>query len=152
LREIGRVLDASGAFFVTVPDAGTLTDLIYRFLACGGGHVNKFRSQAEVISIVTRQTGLPFYGRRTLFTSLSFLHPENRKGKRSVRLLLLFGAGERTLRVGTWLFRLIDRLAGTRLSIYGWAFYFGTIRGPIAELPWTNVCVWGAGPAIRPTG
>src|SRR5262252_7428578 len=40
VREIGRVLRPGGALFVTVPDATTLTDRIYRWIGRGGGHVN----------------------------------------------------------------------------------------------------------------
>jgi len=150
LREIGRVLAPGGALFLTVPDAGTLTDRCYRFLAGGGGHVNRFRSAGEVIGIVTRGTGLEFRGRRTLFTSLSFLHPANRGEKRNRRFLVLLGAGERALRVATRLFRAVDRRLGTRTAIYGWAFYFGFLPENAPLAPWSNVCVrCGAGHPSR---
>src|SRR5690242_834552 len=44
LRELGRVLKPDAALYVAVPDAGTLTDSIYRWLGKGGGHVNAFYS------------------------------------------------------------------------------------------------------------
>ena len=45
-----------------------------------------------------------------------------------------------------WLFRLSDRFLPTRLSLYGWALYFGEAVGPIDEKLWINVCVrCGAG-------
>src|SRR5258707_9821545 len=47
LHEIGRVLRPSGSLFVAVPDASTLTDNLYRWLARGGGHVNAFTSPTE---------------------------------------------------------------------------------------------------------
>lgn len=141
LGEIGRILADGGALFIAVPDAASITDRIYRFLARGGGHLNRFHSPEQVAGLVSGHTGLPCRGRRTLLTSLSFLHPANRKGKRARRLVLLLGAGERTLRWATWLFRRVDRLLGTRLSIYGWALYFGAISEPIDATPWTNVCV-----------
>src|ERR1700694_1705022 len=48
LIEIGRVIRSDGALFIAVPDANTLTDRIYRWLAHGGGHVNAFRSASDV--------------------------------------------------------------------------------------------------------
>jgi len=144
LREVRRVLEPGGALFASVPDARTLTDRAYRFFGKGGGHVNQFRSAEEVAAIIARETGLPHRGTRTLFSSMSFLHPANRG--RARRLLLLLGAGENAMRRLTWLFRRLDRLTGARTAVYGWALYFGTIREPLELEPWTNVCIrCGAG-------
>lgn len=44
LGEIGRVLAPAGALYIAVPDATTFTDRLYRWLARGGGHVNRFSS------------------------------------------------------------------------------------------------------------
>jgi SAM-dependent methyltransferase len=44
IHEIGRVLRQNGCLFVSVPDASTVTDKLYRWLARGGGHVNAFTS------------------------------------------------------------------------------------------------------------
>ena len=42
--------------------------------------------------------------------------------------------------------RVLDRILGTRTSVYGWAFYFGDVSEEIEAAPWTNVCVsCGAG-------
>src|SRR5450432_4300288 len=62
VREIGRVLRPGGALFLAVPDAGTLTDRIYRWLGHGGlgpggGHVNAFQSPGQVIGLVQEMTG-----------------------------------------------------------------------------------------------
>ncbi len=141
LAEIRRVLKPGGSLFVSVPDATTWSDRLYRFLARRGGHVNRFRSAAEVERLVSESTGLPCRGRRVLFTSLAFLHPENRQGRRAGRLLLVAGVGERTLKWTTWLARKLDRRLGTRLSIYGWVFYFGAVPERVDATPWTNVCV-----------
>jgi len=144
LFEVRRTLKPDGELFVSVPDASTISDRIYRFFGSGGGHVNPFRSADEVASIVAGATGLPHRGTRTLFSSLAFLHPANRG--RALRLMLLLGAGEGALRWLTWLFRMIDRWIGTRLAVYGWALYFGSRGEPIDPVPWTNVCVrCGAG-------
>ena len=59
LREIGRVIKRGGVLYVAVPDASTLTDRIYRWLARGGGHVNAFRAPRDVIDPVEKLTGLP---------------------------------------------------------------------------------------------
>jgi SAM-dependent methyltransferase len=139
VSEIGRVLKPGGALYIAVPDARTLTDRVYRFLAGGGGHVNRFRSPEEVPGLFGKLTGLKLMGRRTLFTSMSFLHPANRGQARNRRLIVLLGAGERALRWATWLFRVLDRTMGTRLAIYGWAYRFGS--APLADTnPWSNVC------------
>jgi SAM-dependent methyltransferase len=44
LHEIGRVVRPQGALFVSVPDASTFCDRLYRWLAKGSGHVNAFTS------------------------------------------------------------------------------------------------------------
>jgi hypothetical protein len=40
-----------------------------------------------------------------------------------------------------YLARVADRLFRTRLSVYGWALYFGAISGPVDTEVWSNVCV-----------
>jgi SAM-dependent methyltransferase len=152
LAEIARVLKPGAAVYVAVPDATTFSDRLYRWLASGGGHLNPFHSSFEVASLVTRATGLALTGQRTLHTSLSFLHPANRPPGRAPRKLwLLLGAGERVLFFWNWLARMLDRRFGTRLSVYGWALYFGRIAGSIDSRPWGNVCLrCGSGhPASR---
>ena len=34
-----------------------------------------------------------------------------------------------------------QRWFNTRTGIYGWAFYFGSVEGPIDEETWLNVCI-----------
>lgn len=141
VREIGRVIRAGGGLYVAVPDAGTLSDRIYRWVGRGGGHVNPFRSPEEVIRLVERLTGLPHRATRPLISSLSFLNRRNIPG-RGPRRALLFGFGhEGFLAVWTWALRQLDRVLGTRLSHYGWMFYFGGLQAPQSTQPWTNVCV-----------
>ncbi len=156
VAEMGRVLQPGGGLFLSVPDATTLTDRLYRFLARGGGHVNRFRSPEQVVSLVERVAGLRCRGQRTLYTSLCFLHPCNRGRRRNRRLWLLLGAPAGALRWAVWLFRIIDRRLGTRLAVYGWSFYFGSIAPQMEETPWLNVCIrCGAGhPAasLNPSG
>jgi SAM-dependent methyltransferase len=151
VREIGRVMRPGGALYVAVPDATTLTDRIYRWLGRGGGHVNAFRSPADVIRIVERLTGLPHRGTRPLISSLSFLNAQNFTA-RPPRKIALFAFGlEPFLAILIWSLKAIDRAFASRLSHYGWAFYFGSARMPRPGEVWTNVCVrCGAGhPAER---
>ena len=91
LREVRRILRDGGALFVAVPDVLTITDRIYRWLGRGGGHVNPFRSRAEVVGRVEKATGLPYSGGRVLCTSLSFLNSRNHTGPAPRKLLLLGG-------------------------------------------------------------
>ena len=141
LAEVGRAIKPEGALYVAVPDASTVTDILYRWLARGGGHVNAFTSDHALAQRVESATGLRHCGTRPLYTSLSFMNGRNRKG-RPPRKLLLFGNGrEGVLVFLTTILRLCDRLVGTRLSLYGWALYFGELKSPIDREAWTNVCV-----------
>jgi SAM-dependent methyltransferase len=146
LRETGRVLAPGGSLYVAVPDATTLCDRLYRWAAGGGGHVNAFTSAAELAARIERATGLPHRATRVLHTSLSFLNRRNVRGWAGFRWLAL-GAGSETLL--KWWSRLAgaaDRRFGTRLSVYGWAMYFGNLAVPVDTRPWRNVCVrCGAG-------
>jgi len=145
VREIGRVLRPGGGLFIAVPDAGTLTDRIYRWLGegglgPGGGHVNAFHSPGQVIGLLQELTGLQCRGTRVLFSGLSFLNARN--VTHPPRRLLLFANGnERFLAVLTWVMRTADLLFGTRLSQYGWEFYFGNIELVDSAEWWANVCV-----------
>lgn len=140
LHEVRRVLRPPGALYVAVPDATTLTDRLYRWMARGGGHVNAFRSRDEVATLVSEATGLPCVGGRTLFTSLSFLHRRNQPPRTTRKLWLFAGGREWCLRWVNGLLRLADRQLGTRTSVYGWALYFGGTATVDAEA-WVNVCV-----------
>ena len=141
LKEIGRVIDPRGALFVSVPDASTLTDKIYRWLARGGGHVNAFFSPEQVIRAVERTTGLDHVATKTLCSSLSFLNRCNSPKPRPRRLLLLGGGFEWSLLLYTWASRRIDCLLDARTSIYGWAFYFGKISSHVPTETNLNVCI-----------
>lgn len=141
LAEIGRVLKPFGALYIAVPDASTFCDRLYRWLARGGGHVNAFTSAAELAARIERSTGLPHVATRTLFTSLSYLNRKNRRAPAPRRLLLVGAGAEWSLHLFTYFARLSDRLFGTRLSVYGWALYFGRIPFSIGTPVWSNVCI-----------
>ena len=141
LREMGRVLRPKGYIFVSVPDASTLTDRIYRWLARGGGHVNPFRSPEQVATLVESFTGVPQRGTKALFSSLSFLNRHNFKTRPPRKIALFAFGSEHFLAIFNWILRQWDLRHPTRWSRYGWAFYFGP--EPLAERPevWINVCV-----------
>jgi SAM-dependent methyltransferase len=141
LREIGRVISPSGSLFVAIPDASTLTDRLYRWLARGGGHVNAFTSSTGIAAQIARATGLPHVATRTLCSSLSFLNRRNAPRPMPRRVLFLGAGYEWSLFLYAWFSRRLDRRLRTRSSIYGWAFYFGAIAEPIDAGTWVNVCM-----------
>jgi SAM-dependent methyltransferase len=141
LREMGRVLRPGGRLFISVPDASTLTDRIYRWMARGGGHVNPFRKPEQVTGLVERLAGVELRGTKVLFSSLSFLNRHNFRARPPRKIALFAFGSERFLAVFTWVLRQWDLRHCTRMSRYGWAFYFG--GEPLAGCPqvWINVCV-----------
>mgnify|MGYP005847998409 CR=1 FL=1 len=141
LAEIGRVIARGGALFVSVPDASTFTDRLYRWLARGGGHVNPFRSAGELAARIAQATGLPHRGTRVLYSSLSFLNRRNSPGPPPLRLRLLGGGAEWSLAAYNWWSRRLDRWLRTRLSVYGWALYFGEAVHMEDGAEWRNVCL-----------
>jgi len=150
LREIRRVISSNGCLFVAVPDASTLTDKLYRWLASGGGHVNAFVSADETAAVIERVTGLPHVATRALCSSLSFLNRRNAPRPLPRRLLLLGAGYEWSLFLYVWLSRRLDRLLNTRTSMYGWGFYFGNVVEAIDKGTWVNVCIrCGAGSPSR---
>jgi SAM-dependent methyltransferase len=140
IEEIARVVRSDGALYVAVPDASTFTDRVYRWLHHGGEHVNAFVSAPELSGLIARETGLRLVATRTLHSSLTFLCRRH-YGPRPPRKLWLFGNGNlRFLVFVNYALRVCDRLFSTRLSVYGWAFYFGRIAEPVDTVPWSNVC------------
>lgn len=146
LAEVGRVIKPSGALFVSVPDASTITDKVYRWLGQGGGHVNPFVSADALGRRIAAATDLQHVGTRLLYSSLSFLNRTNMQGRPQRKMWLFARGDERFIVFLNWLARTVDGWFGTRLSVYGWAFYFGEIHGTLAERAWRNACArCGAG-------
>ncbi len=141
LEEIGRVLKRPGKLYVAVPDSGTLTDRLYRWLARGGGHVNAFASADDLVGKIRARIPEPLAAVRPLCTSLSFLNPRNHPSRPPRKLWLLGGGNETVLVWLTYLLRAADRALHTRLALYGWALFFGEYAEPIRQDAWTNVCV-----------
>jgi SAM-dependent methyltransferase len=145
-KELGRVVKPEGSLYIAVPDASTFADRLYRWLASGGGHVNAFCSQEDLIAQAERYTGLRLRAGRVLMTSLSMLNRRNRTAPAPRKLALLGGGREGVLRLWSIISRASDRWMHTRLSVYGWALYFGTLTEEVDRIPWSNVCVrCGAG-------
>jgi hypothetical protein len=129
-----------------VPDATTLSDRLYRWLGKGGGHVNAFQQVDQLAELLTNWTGLPLQGVTDLHSGFSFM---NRRSCSSPprRLWLLGGGFQWSIELLTYLLRGLDRVSGTRTSVYGWAYFLGTCR-PLTLIPRTNVCIrCGAGHA-----
>jgi len=141
LREIGRVVKPGGSLYVAVPDAGTFTDRVYRWLGRGGGHVNAFRQPAGVIGPIVKWTSLPHRSTTVLFSSLSFLNSHNFSSRPPRRIALFAYGNERFLAWFSWALRCADGVLGTRLSVYGWEFRFGGAASQSPREAWINVCV-----------
>lgn len=140
LAEIGRVLARDGALYVAVPDASTLCDRLYRWLARGGGHVNAVVDAPAFARKVESLTGLPLVAQRILRTSYSYLNEKN-VGQLSLKMRLLGGGQEPLLRQASRWMRLLDRRFGWRTTVYGWALYFGRVQAGIDTTERWNVCV-----------
>lgn len=139
IGEIARVAKPNGSLFISVPDASTLSDRLYRWLGKGGGHVNAFTDSLELSGRVVDTTRMPLKGTCVLYSGFSFLNKHNEKNLPK-RVWVLGGGQEWILRVGTYCLRILDRLFSTRLSVYGWAYYFGSVDA-LRLKPNGNVCI-----------
>jgi SAM-dependent methyltransferase len=141
LAEMRRVLRPTSTIYIAVPDASTLNDRVYRWLYRGGGHVNAFRDAATLSQRIALATGRPLVAIRVLHASFIFLHRQNFRSRPPRRLWLFANGDPRFIAALTFALRTFDRWLGTRLSVYGWAMYFGKICEPIETARWTNVCI-----------
>ncbi len=141
LKEIGRVIESSGALFVAIPDASTFTDKLYRWLSNGGGHINAFTNPGQLVNSIEQATGLPHVATKTLYSSLCFLNRRNSPTPRPRRQLLIGGGSDLSLLSYTWLSRRLDRIFNLRTSVYGWAFYFGSNWPALDLATFHNVCI-----------
>ena len=126
LQEIGRVLKPDGYIWISVPNGFGFDDMLYRAVFPGkGGHVNRFSFQA-MVDAVEKNTGLRLLQSCLLFSSFTYLMKFNHRYSVFV------------LNAGT---RIIDKLLGTRLSLYGWGFVFGRVGSSLTPLySYFNVC------------
>jgi SAM-dependent methyltransferase len=141
LQEVGRVLKRDGALFVSVPDATTLHDRLYRWLHQGGGHVNLFDDAAGLARMLAWYSGLPHVATKTLHASFSFLNRANLYSPLPERSGWFCWRWQPVLALMNRVFRFLDRRLGTRFSIYGWCLYFGHVPEKVVLKPWTNVCI-----------
>lgn len=158
IGEIGRVLRSEGRLFVTVPDGRSFSDRLYRFLLCGGGHVQRFTWES-IVGAVESGTGLHLAGWKELSTSFIFVEKRNflpaprgplrgplpgRMRWTGILPAWFFSGTRMFLNVAT---RLLDRWFPTRSSRYGWALAFTREETAPEEEPGNlNVCMsCGAG-------
>jgi SAM-dependent methyltransferase len=158
IREIARVLRPDGRLFVSIPDGHSFSDGLYRFLLCGGGHLQRFTFDG-IVREIESGTGLYLAGSKELSTSFIFIDKRNFL---PAPLGPLTGPLPRRMRwagiMPTWFFsgmrlflnlitRLLDRCFATRTSRYGWALAFTRETGaPQVEPASPNVCMTcGAG-------
>ncbi len=141
LLEIGRVLKPGGSLLISVPDGGSVTDRIYRWLARGGGHVNTFRSAQALAELVSGLAAVPHVATRTLCTSFSFMNRKNPHPPYPKRMALFLWGTETFLVLFNLLLRVLDRWFRLRTSVYGWVLYFGNVAEPVSRRTWVNVCV-----------
>jgi SAM-dependent methyltransferase len=143
LQEIGRIVKRDGAAFASVPDARTFTDRLYRkVMRNAGGHVNLFGSRADLEKMLAWYFGLPHVATRELHSGLTFLNRKNLRPHPTIRAQARFGGiGEPLLAPINAALRLLDRRFHTRLSVYGWAMYFGFVPEEVDLRPMVNVCV-----------
>jgi predicted SAM-dependent methyltransferase len=156
LAELARVLKADGRCYISIPNGHGLCDAIYRLVFEGGSHVNRFRKD-EVVRRIEERLDVRLVGWQKLYSSFVYLRklmefldapPPDLAGRlRAIGRLprVAIGFAQRVLYTGT---RLADRLFGTDLSVYGWAFFFEQLsEQPVVEQPaYVNVCLYcGAG-------
>ena len=147
-EEVGRILKPNAVLFISVPDASTITDRVYRWLGRGGGHVNAFTKAGDLSDVIVRATGLPLTGMLVLHSGMSFLNRRN-IAQMPRRMIAIGYGSERLLMLTTYFFRHLDRCFQTRLSVYGWAYYFGSYAPPSVAAK-TNVCIrCGSGHGAR---
>ena len=158
IREIRRVLRPTGRLFVTVPDGSSFSDRLYRFLLCGGGHLQRFTFQS-IVGQIESGTGLHLAGWQELSSSFIFVDrrnflpaPRGRLPGPLPRRMRWLGILPSWVLSGARIFlnlatRLMDRWFATRLSRYGWALGFTPVKQlPEQEIRRLNVCMFcGAG-------
>jgi len=142
LAEVRRVLKPACALYVSIPDASTLTDRLYRWMYSGGGHVNRFDDLADAVRLIGNATGLEVRSIRRLYSSL---HPLRREMVRRLprrRRYLFPGLPPSVLSLLLAILSLADRLFGARLSVYGWEMHFDRLGflGPVCAAEEGLVC------------
>lgn len=147
--EVSRVLNASGVLFASVPDGFAFSDNLYRWSTGGGGHLQRYTYRG-LQQAVESETDLRLLCSFPLYSSFVYLNPTpeaaSHLSKRYQMLASLPPAVQAALSVGANLvLRTSDALLRTRLSIYGWGFYFGKPEASLDAVPsevHINVCAF----------
>ena len=105
-----------------------------------GGHVNLFRSKEQLSAAIENATGLSMAACIVLSTSFGFLRREHFLPRPPRRMWILANGAPWCIALLSYLARQTDRLFSTRLSVYGWALYFGRLAQDVAHERWFNVC------------
>ncbi len=147
VREIRRVLRRDGRLFVSVPDGRSFSDRLYRFLLCGGGHLQRFTFES-IVSEIELGTGLHLAGWKELSTSYIFVDRRNFLPAPWGRLPGPFPRRMRWFgKLPAWAFSGARIVLNMRRGRYGWALAFTPSEtNPVEEPRSRNVCMHcGAG-------
>jgi SAM-dependent methyltransferase len=151
VREIRRVLRPEGRLFVSVPDGWSFSDHLYRFLLCGGGHLQRFTFDG-IVGEIESGTGLHLAGSKELSSSFLFVDrlnflpaPRGRLPGPLPRRMRWLGALPSRFFSGARI--LLNLATRGRSARYGWALTFIPEKGnPEEEAPNLHVCMsCGAG-------
>ena len=125
LREIGRILKPKGLMWISVPNGFGFEDALYRMLYSGGGHVNRFTFQS-MVDAVQNATDLVLIQSNRLYSGFVYL-----TALHHYHTVFVLNGGT----------RIIDKLLGTQLSLYGWGFVFARAVTQLDPLDsYFNVC------------
>lgn len=147
--EVSRVLNESGVLFLSVPDGFAFSDNLYRWCTGGGGHLQRY-THSSLQQAVEADTDLRLLCSFPLYSSFVYLNATPKAAStlsdRYQKLASLPPAVLTTLALGAnFVLRTADALLGTRLSIYGWGFYFGKPEASLDSVPnevHINVCAF----------
>ncbi len=153
VREIRRVLKPAGRLFVSVPEAASLSDRLYRLMLAGGGHHQRFTFRG-VIGLIEAETSLHLVSWQHLYTSFRFVDKPNfvaaprgrLPGPLPRRMRWMGGLPAAAFSVLKFLLnvvvRLADRWFAWGLASDGWAMAFDAApREAVEQASLTNVCM-----------
>lgn len=150
LSEIGRVLSPDGLLWIAVPDGRGFDDTLFRHIFSGGGHVNQFEKEA-LATEVTALTGATLVQAIPLYSGFVFLKiptPEQLiHFPKTAAYLADIPERFSTLWINSvnLVTRIIDRVLGSKTSLYGWGLIFCRRTVNIQPLhSCFNVC-WNCG-------
>jgi len=153
VREIHRVLKPAGRLFVSVPEAASPSDRLYRLMLAGGGHYQRF-TFGGVIDMIESETSLHLVSWQTLYTSFSYIDrmnfvpsPKGRlPGPLPRRMRWIGGLPSPAFYVSRFLLNVLARFADRWFSLGlargGWAMAFdASSQEAVEEEGLSNVCM-----------